>query len=637
MSSLRSVQSAFALALGLAACSSPASDSEGRVPPGLRRAAPPPALLVLDDACRQALAGDATAPCAAINRQHAAMSLDAAPLTTAAQFDAFVTECEAIQPKETPKSALADSAEAGDSQPSPLVGQVYRGQKPHPVPPIPKDGIYRTVEGNPEFIDPNKVSESAGTNIVSNLFETLLVIAPGNAPARPGAALRYEVSPDGRVYTFYLRDGLVWSDGRPTTAHDFVYSWRRALDPKTASKNAQQLWILEGAKAFNEGQGPAEAVGVRALDDQTLEVRLVGPAPFFPDLVTYLAFAPVPRWAIEQHGDQWTRPANIVTNGPFLLSKWLERDRFELTKSPTYWDAANVKLAGAVFYVSESESQNQTLYESGQIHDAAPLGPDFIQKAIKDGRDDLRIDTNACVYFYALRMDRPPFSDSRVRHALNLALDKQTLVDEVLGAFQTPALGFTPPMLGAFMGYEAPLGPPRDKALAQRLMAAAGYPSGKGFPGAEIIYNTFEAHKRIAEYASRNWQEALGIKMSAANMEWKSLLKKQNAGDFQISRSAWCADYPDPMNFLEVFNSESENNYSAYKNPAYDAMLDKARVEPDAYRRRVLLCAAEKGLLRDMPFVPMYQYTRSRLIRPEVKGHLPQYQEHHLLRWISLD
>lgn len=623
---------ALTLTLGLWSCSSPA--------PGQDQ--PPPALLVLDDACRQALAGDATAPCAAVNRQHAVMSLDAAPLTTAAQFEAFVTECEAIQPRETPKSALSGEPSDADevarlAAGGQGIGQVYRGQKPKAVPPIPKDGIYRTVEGNPEFIDPNKVSESAGTNIVSNLFEMLLVIAPGNAPPRPGAAERYDVSADGRVYTFHLRDGLVWSDGRPTTAHDYAYAWLRALDPKTASKNAQQLWILEGAKAYNEGQGPADAVGVRALDDKTLEVRLVGPAPFFPDLVTYLAFAPVPRWAIEKFGDQWTRPGNIVTNGPFLLTKWLERDRFELTKNPAFWDAANVKLNGAVYYISDSESQNQTLYESGQTHDAAPLSPDFVQKAIKDGRDDLRIDLNACVYYYALRMDRPPFSDSRVRHALNLALDKETLVKDVLGAFQTPALGFTPPMLGAFMGYEAPLGPPRDKALAQKLMAAAGYPTGKGFPATEIIYNTFEAHKRIAEYASRNWQEALGIKMSAANMEWKSLLKKQNAGDFQISRSAWCADYPDPMNFLEIFNSQSENNYSAYKNPAYDAMLDKARTEADPYRRRVLMCAAEKGLLRDMPFVPMYQYTRSRLVRPEVKGHLPQYQDHHLLRWISLD
>lgn len=547
-------------------------------------------------------------------------------LTGAERFAAFEQECEALQPRELP-TLDADQ-----------VGTVFRGRNPVKLPDIPRDGIYRFMEGNPEFIDPNKVSESSGTAITSNLFETLLLAAPGNTPPVPGAAERFEVSADGRTYTFHLRRGMVWTDGQPFTAHDFVYSWKRALDPATGSKNAQQLWIIAGAKDFNEGKvKTADAVGVEALDDHTLVVRLVGPAPYFPDLLTYVAFAPVPRWAIEKHGEQWTRPANIVSNGPFRLTKWLERDRFELAKNETYWDAANVALEGAVIFVSDSEAQNLILYQSGQTHTAYPLAPDTIQNAIREGRADLRIDHNACVYYYVLRMDRAPFSDVRVRRALNLSLDKKKLTQHVLGAFQTPATNLVPLMFQTFMGYAPIDGDPYDPDEARQLLQAAGFPGGEGMPPLDIIYNTFEGHKRIAEFAGKNWQEALGARVTAANMEWKSLLKQLQTGDFQIARTAWCADYPDPLNFLEVFHSSSENNYPGYKNPAFDAMLDRARQEADPWRRRVILCAAEKGLLADTPFVPMYHYTRSILLRPEVKGHLPQYQDHHLLKWISIE
>lgn len=568
------------------------------------------------DAMFTPLAGDtATAPVE-----------DPFALTSAEQFDAYRNECEAIQPREVPQLDAAS------------IGTVFRGSEAPKLSAIPNDGIYRWMEGNPEFIDPNKIAESAGTAVVGNLFETLLLTAPGNTPPELGAAERFEVSPDGVTYTFHLRKGMVWTDGQPVTAHDYAYSWRRALDPATGSKNAQQLWIIAGAKDYNEGKvKTADGVGVTAVDDHTLVVRLVGPAPYFPDLVTYVAFAPVPRWAIEKHGEQWTRPGNIVTNGPFKLAKWLERDRFELTKNETYWDAANVKLKGSVIYVSDSEAQNLILYESGQTHTAFPLSPDTIKSFIRQGRADLRVDHNACVYYYVLRMDKGPLRDVRVRRAFNVSLDKKKLVQHVLGAFQTPATNLVPLMFETFMGYKPLDGDAYDPDLARQLLQAAGFPQGQGLPAMEIIYNTFEGHKRIAEFAGNNWKEALGVDITASNMEWKSLLKLQQSGAFTISRSAWCADYPDPLNFLEVFHSSSDNNYSAYKNPAYDAMLDKARQEPDAWKRRVLLCAAEKGLLRDQPFVPMYHYTRSILLRPEVKGHLPQYQDHHLLKWISLE
>jgi len=546
----------------------------------------------------------------------------AADFTTEAQFERFIAECDALEPAAEPRKTE---------------DVVYQGTiAPTDLPAMPDDNIFRMMEGNPEFLDPNRVHESAGRAVVSNLFETLVLTAPGNSPPVPGAAERWERSEDNLVWTFHLRPGMRWTDGRPVTAHDFVYAWKRGLAPELASKNAEQLWFVAGAEAYNTGKVKTpDDVGVTAKDDLTLEVRLARPTAFFLDLVTYPAFAPVPRWVIEKHGDAWTRVENIVTNGPFRLAKWVERDRFELTKSATYWDAANVKLAGAIIYHTENEAMNVTLYRTGKSHLARPLGPDHIKKYIQDGRSDMRVAADGCIYYYMLRTDRPPFDDARVRRALNMALDKEQLVRSVLGAFQKVATTVVPEIVGGFTGYVPPPGPTFDPAAARALLAEAGHPNGRGL-AFEVSYNTFEGHKRIAEFATRSWSEATGIAATSVNMEWKSLLKKQQSGDFQISRAGWCPDYPDPTTFLTIFRSDSANNHMAYKNPAFDALLARVEAEPDKRRRNVLMCAAEKGLQRDMPVVPLYQYTRSVLLRPEVRGYEAQYQDHHLLKWVSL-
>jgi ABC-type oligopeptide transport system substrate-binding subunit len=549
-----------------------------------------------------------------------------AELATAAAFEAHLGAC---------RRDLAAAVAAPAKGP---IGAIHQGHVPPKLPPLPPDRIFRWVEVNPEFIDPNLVSESSGTSIVLNLFETLYVAAPDNSPPRPGAALRHDVSPDGLTWTFHLRPNMRWSDGTPVTAHDFVYGWRRGLDPTTGSKNAQLLWFIRGAADYNQGRtSDPNSVAIHAPDDLTLVVGLVGPTPFLDTLVTYTAFAPIPRHAVEKHGVAWTRPANIVTNGAFLLAEWHERDRFVLKKNPDFWDAANIALDGSIIFHSEEERRNENLYAAGQIHVARPLSQDSVRQWIRDGRADLRIDLNMCIYYYSLRMDRPPFSDARVRRAFNLALDKERLTRHILGAFQQVATTVVPAMVEPFSRYRPSPGPDFDPDRGAVLLATAGHPRGVALPPLEISYNTSEGHKRIAEFAARQWSETLGVPMTSANMEWKSLLKKQSAGDFQITRTAWCADYPDAMTFLEVFQSGSENNYAAYRNPAYDALLERARREPDPAERNALLCAAERGLVDDMPVVPMYQYTRATLIRPEVRGYLPQYQDLHLLRWLAID
>lgn len=546
----------------------------------------------------------------------------------AAQISAFVQECGERPTIEPPTD---------DSELTGTYGLLYEGTRAPDLRPMAPGNVFRTVEGNPEYLDPNLIGESAGTAIGMQMFETLLVPAPGNTAPRPGAAESYDVSEDGRVYTFHIREGMTWSDGRPLNAHDFRYSWLRGLTPETGSRNAQTLWKIKGAQAFNEGKTRDPAtVGIRVPDDHTLEVELEVPAAYFPDLVTYIAYAPVPRHIVESAGDQWTRPENIVVNGPFKMKAWEQRSRIVLEKNPRYWDADNVALDGVFFYNSDSEQTNVNLYETGQIHWARPLPNNRVKEWLKDGRSDLKVAEMMCTYYYVYRTDRPPFEDPQVRRAFNMAVDKQKMTDSVVGGFVKPATNLIPDMFRGTLGYVPASGDPYDVSQARQLLAVAGYPNAAGLPPVEIVYNTFEGHKLIAEYISQSIESTLGAKVTSTNMEWKSLLKKAHAGDFTISRTSWCADYPDPISYLEVFHSKSENNYPAYTNPAYDALLDRIGSETDRDERNNLICAAEKTLNRDLPIMPLYFYARSYLLRPEVQGLLPQYQDHHYMKWVSL-
>lgn len=554
-----------------------------------------------------------------------------ASFTTAAMTERFIADCRAEQ------AAAPVVAARGDSDLLASYGDIYRGTKAPTLAPIPDDNLFRFVEANPEYLDPNKISEASGTAIASQLFEPLLALAPGNTPPRPGQAERFDVSPDGRTYTFHLRPGLVWSDGTPITAETFRRSWLRGLDPALASTNAVQLWYIAGAEAFNTGVvTDPNTVAIRAVDDLTLAVDLVAPTPFFPDLVTYIAYAPVPLHVIERWGDHWTRPEHMVTNGPFVMTEWNPRSRLVMKKNPRYWDAANVALAGSVVQVSDSEARNTLLYDTGQAHWINPIPLARIGEWITSGRSDLHIDQQMCTYYYVLNTRRAPFDDRRVRLAFDMAVDKEALTRDVLASFQPPAASLLPDMFRATLGYASVPGAQHDLAGARALLAEAGYPGGRGLPNVNLVYNTFEAHKLIAEYFARDLRGSLGVDLEVANLEWKSLLKQVLAGDFQIARTSWCADYPDPLTFLDVFHSDSPNNYPGYQNPAYDALLDRIHNETDTTTRAALLCAAEKTLNRDVPILPLYFYTRSYLLRPEVRGFLPQYSDRHYLKWVSL-
>jgi oligopeptide transport system substrate-binding protein len=503
----------------------------------------------------------------------------------------------------------------------------------------PADGTFVWVESGAAFLDPNKISETAGNSIAMQMFEPLLNYAIGNGEPEPGVAERFEVSEDGLTYTFHLRSNALWSNGRAVTAHDFVYSWQRGLRPETASRNAQQLWYIANAKAFNEGSlTDFGKVGVKAAGDTTLVVTLEAPTSFFRHLVCSVAYAPVPKEAIEAHGDQWTRPENIVVNGPYTMTEWKLRDRVVLEKNPRYWDAASVRIERAMVLHSESEQNALQLYEADKAHWLPGNMPaEKIPLFLSEGRSDFHVDPVMCVYYYVLRMDRPPFDKKEVRHAINRAIDKERIVKHITRGGQKVATRLVPQMFEALIGYTGPEGEEFDPDAARALLSEAGYPQGQGLPKIDIFYNTLDGNRLIAESVQRNLKDTLGVEIGLDNMEWKSLLKKLQAGDFQMARSGWCADYPDPLTFLGVFHSKGENNYPAYDNPEYDALLDAIARETDRDARNALIGKAEALLNDDLPFIPFYFYTRSYLLKTFVKGFEPQYQDHHLLKYMYFE
>ena len=502
---------------------------------------------------------------------------------------------------------------------------------------LPQHREFAFASGSQEFLDPAKVAETAGHHLMMNVFEGLYVYNRGDGPPVPAMATHHEVSPDGRTYTVHLRSGITWSDGQPITAQDFVWSWRRVLDPKTASRSAQLLWFLKGGKAFNEGSiTDADTIGVHALDEHTLRIDLADPTPFFDHLLCEMPFVPTPRAVIERWGDQWTQPGHIVSNGPYVLAEHAPRKWSVLKKNPRYFAANDVYMQTIRIYDTESEQTAFDWYEVGktQWHGDVGLPMDKVPALRESGRVDLRTDPKLCSYYYSVRVDQPPLNDPRVRRALALAIDRERLALHVLRGGQIVSTGAVPDLFEKTHNYRTLRGEAYNPEQARQLLAAAGYPRGIGIPPIVLYFNTGEGHRVIAEFVQRNLQENLGIRVQLANMEWGTLLKTLLSGQFSIGRSSWCADYPDPLTFLEVFESESKSNYSGYKSVEYDEVIAAIRKEPNLQRRNAILRRAEEILDRDLPFLPMYHYTWTYLIRPYVLGYENHMQDQHPLKYV---
>lgn len=488
----------------------------------------------------------------------------------------------------------------------------------------PQENVFRFNNGaEPEYVDPGLMSGQPDFRVAGMLFEGLTVTDWKTMQAVPGVAERWEISADKLTYTFHLRRNAPWSDGQPVTARDFVYSWTRVLDPKTAAVYASQLFHIVNAQEFNQGKlkDPSQ-IGFRALDDYTFEVRLRNPVPYFLFLVSFLrCMMPVRADVIEKYGMHWTDPAHIVGNGPFLLVEHRTNLKFEFVRNPRYWDKDRVRLERVIAYTNDDLATSANMYEAGMV-DWLPSG-DFPPEYVPYMRNrfrDLRSLPFLAIYFYSVNVTRPPLNNRLVRQALSMAIDRRALTDDLLRKGDLPGAHFVP--LG-FANYQSPPGPEYNPQKAAELLAQAGFPNGQGFPSLEISFNTSESHKKIAEAIQQMWAKNLNIHVMVHNEEWATFLKNRRTLDYDVAREGWIGDYPDPSAFLDLLESTNGNNDTGWKNQDYDRLLALAREESDPARRMELFQRAETMVLDHSPVLPIYTYASNSLIKPYMRGFYP--------------
>ncbi len=491
----------------------------------------------------------------------------------------------------------------------------------------------------PQDIDPHIVTGVSEHRIITALFEGLVTDHSSGEGVAPGVAERWDTSDDGLTWTFHLRADARWSNGDPVTASDFVRSFQRILTPALAAEYAYKLHHLVGAEAFNRGElADFSQVGATALDDRTLHLRLKHRVPYLLEALKHYSWFPVhiptlERFgALDRKGTAWTRPGNLVGNGPFVLENWLPNQKITVTRSPTYWDAATVKLDGIAFHAIDNADAEERLFRTGRLHVTGTVPTARIDTYRAESPERLRIDPYFGTYYYRFNTTRPPLDDVRVRRALALSIDRELLISSILRAGQEPAYHFTPPSPD-FTARSRLL---TDIAEARRLLAEAGYPDGRGIRPLEIHYNTSEAHQQIAEAIQQMWKRDLGIDVTLRNEEWKVYLTTQDSLAYDITRSAWIGDYPDPHTFLDMWVKDGGNNDTGYANPDYDRLLARALAAPDEAARLETYQQLEEILARDVPFAPIYFYKRVYLLSPKVKNWIPTLLDNRAWKHIDL-
>jgi oligopeptide transport system substrate-binding protein len=469
------------------------------------------------------------------------------------------------------------------------------------------------VNGNePESLDPQIVTGISEMRITKALFEGLTRLDARTAKPVPALAERWEVSPDGRVHTFHLRTNLVWSTGDPITTADFVWSWKRALDPATASDYAGQLFYIKGAEDFYNGTlTNAAQLGFQALDAHTLRVELKSPLAFFLDLCAFPTLAVLPQKTIEQHGDRWLHARPLPVSGAFQLGAWRVNDKVRLLRNPRYWDAANT--ASEIIDVLPVNSANTALnlYETGvaDIVWDKDLMPVELMDVLK-ARLDFHRFAYFGTYYYRFNVTKPPFHDARVRRAFAMATDKEHLVRKLTAGGEKPTNHYVP---DGVANYEPPDGLPHDVEAARKLLAEAGFPGGRNFP--RFSYTFFaggggaQLQGQIGVELQQMWRDALGVELELRQIERKIFYSAQSKLDYDLSASSWVGDYNDANTFLDMFLSASGNNRTGWKNPRYDALLNEANRQADLKKRAEILRQAELILVaEEAPIVPLYFY-----------------------------
>lgn len=503
-----------------------------------------------------------------------------------------------------------------------LAGQVFAAGLPEgTVLAEDQTFTYRVLDEFSSF-DPQVVEDVNGSEVVRDLFEGLYnQDASGNIV--PGVALSHTVSADNKTYTFTLRDNAKWSDGTPVTAGDFVYGWQRAVDPELASPYAwyMELMSIENGAAIIGGEQPTTALGVSAPDDHTLVVQLSQPLPYFAKMVSHATTFPAPRWAIEEHGREWTRPGNMVSNGAYVLTEHVPKERSARERNTMYWDNENTVLDKVVTLVIGDDAQALTRWRAGEV-DKTEIPAGQYPSLKSEFPDEAYALPRLCNYYMTFNLDSGPdaFQDVRVRQALAYALDRNVITDQVLQGGQFPAYTFTP---GATADFDVPdvafagMTQSERDAKAKELLAEAGYGPGGEPLAFTYLYNTSEAHQQIGIVASQMWKQKLGIEVTLENQEWKVFLETRGNQGFELARGAWCGDYNEASTFLDLLTTPSGYNDGKYSNAKVDALMDDAKSSQDA---AALYVEVEQILAEEMPVIPIYHYSTNMMLDATIQG-----------------
>ncbi|WNN42577.1 ABC transporter substrate-binding protein [Winslowiella toletana] len=473
-------------------------------------------------------------------------------------------------------------------------------------------------------LDPHKTEGVPESSIILNLLEGL-VSNDNYGHLVPGVAERWE-NQGGKVWTFWLRDDARWSNGEPVTAQDFVWSWQRLVDPKTASPYASyvQYAHIENVDDIINGKKPVSALGVKALDDRRLQVTLSEPVPYLLSMLAHTAMKPVNRHAVESYGEQWTRPEHYVGNGAYTLGNWVVNEKIVLKRNPQYWNNSKTVIEQGTFLPIASEVSDVNRYRSGEIDITnSAIPPDLYPMLKKQLGQQVRVSPYLCTFYYEINNQRAPFTDARVRTALKLTLDRDIIAEKIMGQGQIPAYGLTPPFTEG-----ASLTPPswftltqaERNAKAKALLAEAGYSADKPLKFT-LLYNTSDQNKKQAIAAASMWKKNLGADVALQNQEWKTLLTARHNGEFDVVRATWCSDYNEPSTFLNMLLSDSSTNTAFYKSPAFDQLMAKSLTAGDDRARAAIYQQAENQLDNDSAIIPVYYRVSVRLVKPWVGGY----------------
>ncbi|MCM3707122.1 MULTISPECIES: peptide ABC transporter substrate-binding protein [Cytobacillus] len=471
------------------------------------------------------------------------------------------------------------------------------------------------INTEPPSLNPGLAEDATSGTVLRQILEGLTRIGQDGEPEN-AMAEDVDMSDDQKTYTFKIRDAK-WSNGDPVTANDFVYAWKWALDPANNSTYAYQLYYIEGAEAANNGEGSLDDVGVKALDDKTLEVKLVNPTPYFLELTAFYTYLPV-NSKVAEANPEWATDAgeNYTTNGPFHLTEWSHSDKIVLEKSETYWDAESVKLDSIEMIMINDPNTELSMFDNGELDWAgAPTGalPTDAMQALKDeGR--LTTQPIAGIYNYKFNTTVEPFNNVNIRKAFAHAINRQEIIDNILQGEQLPAMAIVPPTM--FEENEKGYFPDNDvekaKEFLQKGLDELGYKDASELPAVTLSYNTSEAHQKIAQAVQDMWKQNLGVEVNLDNAEWNVYLDKINTMDYQVGRLGWLGDFNDAMNFLEMYrDADGGNNSTGWESKEFQDLLAKSSTETDADARQQLLKDAEAIFMEDMPVAPIYFYTNN--------------------------